>query len=68
MTANDLIVAVDGGNSKTDVLLLRADGTVLSSVRGTGSSPHQIGLEPAIQVVDGLIDRAWLAAELPARN
>ena len=29
MTAHDLIVAVDGGNSKTDVLLLRVDGTVL---------------------------------------
>jgi N-acetylglucosamine kinase-like BadF-type ATPase len=68
MTADELIVAVDGGNSKTDVLLVRADGTVLSSVRGAGSSPHQLGLEPAIQVVDGLIDRAWLAAGLPARN
>ena len=32
---DDLIVAVDGGNSKTDVVLLRADGTVLSSVRGS---------------------------------
>jgi N-acetylglucosamine kinase-like BadF-type ATPase len=68
MTANDLIVAVDGGNSKTDVLLLRADGTVLASVRGDGSSPHQLGLRPAIHVVDGLVDRVWLAAGLPSRN
>ena len=68
MTAHDLIVAVDGGNSKTDVLLLRDDGTVLASVRGAGSSPHQLGLGPAIHVVDGLVDRAWLAAGLPARN
>ncbi len=68
MTEHDLIIAIDGGNSKTDVLLLRDDGTVLASVRGAGSSPHQLGLEPAIQVVDGLVDRAWLAAGLPARN
>ena len=68
MTANDVIVAVDGGNSKTDVLLVRADGAVLASVRGAGSSPHQLGLDPAIQVVDGLIDRAWLAAGQPARD
>ena len=63
-----LIVAVDGGNSKTDVLLLRVDGTVLASVRGAGSSPHQLGLGPALQVVDDLIDRAWLAGGLAPRN
>jgi N-acetylglucosamine kinase-like BadF-type ATPase len=68
MSAQDLIVAVDGGNSKTDVLLLRTDGTVLSSVRGAGSSPHQLGLEPATRVVGDLIDRAWIAAGLPSRN
>jgi N-acetylglucosamine kinase-like BadF-type ATPase len=68
MTAQDLVIAVDGGNSKTDVLLLRSDGTVLSSVRGAGSSPHQLGLGPAISVVDDLVDRAWLAAGVPSRN
>jgi N-acetylglucosamine kinase-like BadF-type ATPase len=68
MTANDLIVAVDGGNSKTDVLLLRDDGTVLASVRGAGSSPHQLGLGPAIDLVDALVDQAWLEAGLAPRN
>lgn len=68
MTDRDLVVAVDGGNSKTDVLLLRSDGTVLASVRGAGSSPHQLGLEPAVHVVGDLVDRAWLAAGLPHRN
>ena len=68
MTANDLVIAVDGGNSKTDVLLLRSDGTVLSSVRGAGSSPHQLGLGPAVSVVGELVDRAWLAAGLPPRD
>jgi N-acetylglucosamine kinase-like BadF-type ATPase len=68
VTLADLIVAVDGGNSKTDVVLLRADGTVLSSVRGEGSSPHQLGLESAIRVVDELVDRAWLRAGLAPRD
>jgi N-acetylglucosamine kinase-like BadF-type ATPase len=68
MTPNDLVIAVDGGNSKTDVLLLRSDGTVLSSVRGAGSSPHQLGLGPAVHVVDDLVDRAWIEAGLPSRN
>jgi N-acetylglucosamine kinase-like BadF-type ATPase len=68
VTIDDLIVAVDGGNSKTDVVLLRADGTVLSSVRGEGSSPHQLGLESAVRVVDELVDRAWLRAGLAPRD
>ncbi len=68
MTENGLIVAVDGGNSKTDVVLLRADGTVLASVRGGGSSPHQLGLEPAVRLVGDLVDRAWLTAGLSSRN
>jgi N-acetylglucosamine kinase-like BadF-type ATPase len=68
MSTSELIVAVDGGNSKTDVLLLHADGTVLASVRGAGSSPHQLGLGPAIDVVEDLVDRAWLEAGLPSRD
>jgi len=68
MSADDLIIAVDGGNSKTDVVLLRADGTVLSSVRGEGSSPHNLGLEPAVHVVDELVELAWLRAGFPPRN
>jgi N-acetylglucosamine kinase-like BadF-type ATPase len=68
MMGQDLVVAVDGGNSKTDVLLVRIDGTVLSSVRGGGSSPHQLGLEPATALVGDLIDRAWDKAGLRSRN
>ncbi len=68
MTGHNVIIAVDGGNSKTDVLLLRADGTVLASVRGSGSSPHQLGLGPAVDLVGDLIHQAWLEAGLPARD
>jgi N-acetylglucosamine kinase-like BadF-type ATPase len=68
MSTRELIIAVDGGNSKTDVLLLHADGTVLASVRGAGSSPHQLGLGQAIDVVEELLNRAWEEAGLPSRN
>ena len=33
-------VRVDGGNAKTDLALVSADGAVLALVRGPGSSPH----------------------------
>jgi N-acetylglucosamine kinase-like BadF-type ATPase len=34
------VVAVDGGNSKTDLALVAADGTLLASVRGPGMPGH----------------------------
>ncbi len=41
------IVAVDGGNSKTDVALLRSDGTLLAVLHGPTVSHQQIGPEQA---------------------
>ena len=52
------ILAVDGGNSKTDVAIIDGRGSVLAAVRGPGSSPHMLGLDASLQVVDGLISRA----------
>jgi len=61
-----LALAIDGGNSKTDVALVREDGAVLGAVRGGGSSPHHLGGEAALDVVGRLI--AELApAEEPAQ-
>jgi N-acetylglucosamine kinase-like BadF-type ATPase len=60
-----LALAIDGGNSKTDAVLVREDGAVLGTARGVGSSPHHLGVEAALDVVGGLI--AELApAEQPA--
>jgi N-acetylglucosamine kinase-like BadF-type ATPase len=52
MTA--VFLAVDGGNSKTDVVLGTADGEVLGFVRGPTSSPHVVGLDGAMRVLDAL--------------
>ncbi len=39
-----MILAVDGGNSKTDVALLAESGELLGHARGPLSSPHHLGL------------------------
>jgi len=60
-----LFLAIDGGNSKTDVLLGDARGTVLGFVRGSTSSPHNIGLPGMIQVLGELIAAAHDEAGVP---
>ena len=59
-----LYLAVDGGNSKTDVVLGTAGGEVLSFVRGPTTSPHNIGLPGTIEVLGGLIGEARRTAGL----
>jgi N-acetylglucosamine kinase-like BadF-type ATPase len=55
------VLAVDGGNSKTDVALVAADGTVIAQVKGGGFTPQTSGVAAAIAVVAGAV------AELRAR-
>ena len=55
-----MILAVDGGNSKTDVALVELDGTVIAYARGPLSSPHHIGLDGCLAVLQQLVDTAGL--------
>jgi N-acetylglucosamine kinase-like BadF-type ATPase len=59
-----LVLAVDGGNSKTDLALLREDGAVLALVRGGNSSPHHLGLDGTIAMLEGLHAEARARAGL----
>jgi len=59
-----LFLAVDGGNSKTDVILGTAEGQVLGFVRGPTTSPHDLGLPGTIAVLDELIGAARADAGL----
>ena len=59
-------VAIDGGNSKTDVVVGAADGTVLALVRGPGSSPDALGLEGSLAVLGGLVATATARAGVTA--
>ncbi len=59
-----LVLAVDGGNSKTDVALAREDGSVLGLVRGPMSSPHHLGLEGSVGLLAELRAQALTQAGL----
>jgi N-acetylglucosamine kinase-like BadF-type ATPase len=52
------VVAVDGGASKTHLALVARDGELLSLVRGPQSSPQNLGLAKALEVLDGLYAEA----------
>ncbi|MEU7873565.1 BadF/BadG/BcrA/BcrD ATPase family protein [Dactylosporangium sp. NPDC049140] len=52
------VLAIDGGNSKTDVALIAFDGAVLGRATGPGSNAQQIGLDQAFAVLDGLVAAA----------
>ncbi len=57
-----LLLAVDGGNSKTDVLLIDDSGRLLAQVRGPSCAPIHHGLEGAMDVLDLLVRRALAQA------
>jgi N-acetylglucosamine kinase-like BadF-type ATPase len=59
-----VVLAVDGGNSKTDLALLSEQGALLVHVRGGLSSPHHLGLDGAMDVLQGLYDTALAQAGL----
>jgi N-acetylglucosamine kinase-like BadF-type ATPase len=58
------VLAVDGGNTKTDLALLDAGGGLLSLVRGPGSSPYHLGVDGCIEVLTGLLKGALTRAGL----
>jgi N-acetylglucosamine kinase-like BadF-type ATPase len=49
------VLAIDGGNSKTDVALVGWDGAVLATVRGPGASHEDYGIDGALSRLGGLI-------------
>jgi N-acetylglucosamine kinase-like BadF-type ATPase len=61
----DVFVAIDGGNSKTEVLLADTEGNVLGFARGPGSN-HQTagGMRPAMDRLSALVEEARSRAEL----
>lgn len=64
MTERRVLVAVDGGGTKTDVVALGADGSVLGRVRGKDSCPQVIGVRKAVTRLDGLVTSALAEAAL----
>ncbi len=62
MTAS--VLAVDGGNSKTDIALVAADGRLLGAVRGATTSHQAVGLEAGVDRLVGLVEEVARQAGL----
>jgi N-acetylglucosamine kinase-like BadF-type ATPase len=60
------VLAIDGGNSKTDLALIGKDGTILAALRGPGASHEDYGIEGAMRRLGEMIrltaEQAGLAA------
>ncbi len=60
------VLAIDGGNSKTDLALVAADGTLLAGVRGRGASAQSLGLEESLRILGDLVAAAARGAGIAA--
>lgn len=60
------VLAIDGGNTKTDVMLVAADGSLLARARGGGSNHQTAGRDTALAVQTELVAQAAAQAGLPA--
>ncbi|MEU6219838.1 BadF/BadG/BcrA/BcrD ATPase family protein [Streptomyces sp. NPDC047022] len=60
------VLAVDAGNSKTDVAVVAADGRVLGTARGGGFRPPAVGVETAVDALGEVVARAFTAAGVGA--
>jgi N-acetylglucosamine kinase-like BadF-type ATPase len=52
------VLAVDGGNSKTDLAVVGPDGSLIALVRGPLSSPQHLGVDGCLDVLDRLLTEA----------
>jgi len=59
-----LIVAVDGGGSKTDVVALRVDGSIAGTARGRATNPQVETLPVAVTRIDAAVEEATGGAEV----
>ena len=58
MGLTDAVLAIDAGNSKTDVCVVSADGELLGSARGGPFRPHRVGAPAAIAAITPAVDDA----------
>lgn len=56
------VLAIDAGNSKTDVAVVAADGDVLATARGGGFRPPAVGVTAAVDALAEAVGRAYAAA------
>jgi len=59
------VIAADGGNSKTDVVLSTVDGEVLAQVHGGGTHPHITGMDRTAEDLAAMVAQVRERAGLP---
>ncbi|WP_435604692.1 N-acetylglucosamine kinase [Streptomyces sp. bgisy130] len=55
MGLTGMALAIDAGNSKTDVALVTTDGSILATARGGGFQPPVVGAERAVDMLAPLV-------------
>jgi N-acetylglucosamine kinase-like BadF-type ATPase len=63
---SDVVLAVDGGGSKTDVVAIALDGSIVGHARGPGSNPQTRGWDVAGPILDDV--RSRVVGELGDRR
>ena len=58
MSADRVVLAVDGGGVKTDLALISASGGLLAAIRGGSSQAHYLGVDGCVEVLESLLERA----------
>jgi N-acetylglucosamine kinase-like BadF-type ATPase len=58
------VLAIDAGNSKTDVAVVSSDGSVVGTARGGSFRPDRLGAAAAVAGLAPLVDKARAAAGL----
>ncbi|MDI3404267.1 N-acetylglucosamine kinase [Streptomyces cavernicola] len=58
------VLAIDAGNSKTDVAVVAADGRVAGTARGAGFQPPRVGVRQAVDTLADTVVRALAEAGL----
>jgi N-acetylglucosamine kinase-like BadF-type ATPase len=58
----EAVLAIDAGNSKTDVCVVSADGALLGSARGGPFRPHLVGAVPALAGITPAVEAALSSA------
>ncbi|AZM53287.1 ATPase [Streptomyces sp. WAC 01529] len=56
------VLAIDAGNSKTDVAVVADGGRIVGAARGGGFQPPRVGVEPAVDVLADAVTRALAEA------
>jgi N-acetylglucosamine kinase-like BadF-type ATPase len=56
--ARAAVVAIDGGNSKTDVALVSAEGDLLARTRGRAALAPEIGIAASLRIIGELVESA----------